>query len=260
MIGKAPTGSGKTLAFGIPIYEHFLKTRQARSVVYEEEPGVNPTALIISPTRELAHQLTNHLMELCSHASLFTPKIATVTGGLSLHKQQRLLKNADIIIGTPGRLWEIINGSPLTTYYQRIRYLVVDEADRLLSEGHFKDLAEILNVLDRHETKIEHQENGDVEVPLRQQRQTLVFSATFQKDLQEKLAGKSKPTSSNLMSKQESMEYLLKKLNFREDRPKFIDVNPDFQMAQGLREGLIECNGPEKASAAICRGSPTCAE
>ena len=49
-----------------------------------------------------------------------------------------------------------------------------------------------------------------------------------------------------LMDKNESMEYLLKKLNFREDKPKFIDANPISQMAEGLREGMVECAGTEK--------------
>ncbi|TIA45506.1 P-loop containing nucleoside triphosphate hydrolase protein, partial [Aureobasidium pullulans] len=118
----------------------------------------------------------------------------------------------------------------------------------LLSQGHFKELEEIINVLDRKDDfKAEEHEDEDEapEVVEEVERQTLVFSATFHKGLQHKLAGKAKP-GAGLMDKKESMEYLLKKLNFREEKPKFVDVNPISQMASGLKEGMVECGGTEK--------------
>ncbi|KAI9712815.1 MAG: ATP-dependent RNA helicase [Bogoriella megaspora] len=235
VIGKAVTGSGKTLAFGIPILESFMKQHKNREA---------PIALILSPTRELAHQLTDHISSLGSSGFTVEPSIATVTGGLSLQKQQRLLARADIVVGTPGRLWEVMSDfRGLIDRLKKIDFLVVDEADRLLSQGHFKEVEEILNALDR---KDEEGEPGKSQSkPMQNSRQTLVFSATFQRDLQQKLAGKSKPNG-DLMSKKESMEYLLQKLNFREPKPKFIDVNPVSQMAEGLNEGIIECAGTEK--------------
>ena len=251
VVGKASTGSGKTLAFGIPILEHYLFT--GKDKVTDEQPKGSerkhpPIALILSPTRELAHQLATHLTDLCSTISGTTPRIATITGGLSLQKQQRMLANADIIIGTPGRLWEIVrDGQGILSWLREIRFLVVDEADRLLSEGHFKEVEEILNSLDREdELTEEDQEQPSSRLSGKHQRQTLVFSATFQKELQQKLAGKGKPSGGGLMGKQESMKYLLKKLNFREEKPKFIDVNPVSQMASGLKEGIVECAGLEK--------------
>ncbi len=81
-------------------------------------------------------------------------------------------------------------------------------------------------------------------------RQTLVFSATFNKGLQQKLAGKGR---FDLMNETQSLEYLLKRLNFREEQPKFIDVNPVSQMAEGLKEGLVECGAMEK----VRRDCPT---
>lgn len=248
VIGKASTGSGKTLTFGIPILEHYLDTHKGCLSGSKADGPKTPAALILSPTRELAHQLSAHLTDLCPHDGSNSPRIVTLTGGLSMHKQQRLLYDADIIIGTPGRLWEVISGSTgLIKSLKQIRYLVVDEADRLLSEGHFKEVEEILNALDR-EVEGEDDEGSDAEATgqPKAKRQTLVFSATFQRDLQQKLAGKGKPYGSDLMSKQESMEYLLKKLNFRDDKPKFIDVDPVSQMARGLKEGIVECAGMEK--------------
>lgn len=256
VIGKAPTGSGKTLAFGIPIYEHYLKTVRGQVPSAEADGKARqqlPMALVLSPTRELAHQLSAHLTDLCSDPSSEQLSVATLTGGLSVHKQQRQIAYADIIVGTPGRLWEVISGSQnLIDCLRRIKFLVVDEADRLLGEGHFKELEEILNVLDqtREATSDEAERESDT-TDWKQQRQTLVFSATFQKDLQQKLAGKGKAAGSDLMGKRESLEYLLKKLNFRQEKPKFIDVNPISQMATGLKEGIVECAGTEKVGTII---------
>ncbi|KAI9765439.1 MAG: ATP-dependent RNA helicase [Geoglossum simile] len=260
VIGKASTGSGKTLAFGIPILEQFLEGQQkgprhtksgSDSVLHD------PIALILSPTRELAHQLTTHLNTLFDH-STFTqnnPSIATITGGLSLQKQKRMLSKADIVIGTPGRLWEVISeGKGMVAWLKRTKFLIVDEADRLLSEGHFKELEEILNVLelgnddDNGESNVvEDDKNRPFNTPKEPiSRQTLVFSATFHKGLQQKLSGKRGFVGGDLMGNKESMEYLLKKLRFREEKPKFVDVNPVGQMADRLKEGLVECAALEK--------------
>ncbi len=256
VIGKAPTGSGKTLAFGIPIYEHYLTTIRGglpSAEVEGKEQQQSPLALVLSPTRELAHQLSAHLTDLCSDPGSVQLSIATVTGGLSVHKQQRQIAHANVIIGTPGRLWEVISGSQdLIDSLRRIKFLVVDEADRLLSDGHFKEVEEILNALDRTiEATNDEGESISKTIDWKQQRQTLVFSATFQKGLQQKLAGKGKATGGDLMGKQESLQYLLKRLNFRDQKPKFIDVNPASQMATGLKEGIVECAGTEKVSTGL---------
>ncbi|KAJ6160696.1 ATP-dependent RNA helicase mak5 [Penicillium chermesinum] len=247
VVGKASTGSGKTLAFGIPILEYYLEKRPTEEDSKEKKPS-SPMALILSPTRELAHQLAKHIGDLRDNSPGLDARIALLTGGLSIQKQQRQLANADIVVGTPGRVWEILSsGQGLIRKMQRVQFLVVDEADRLLSEGHFKEVEEIIGALDRQE----HNDFPDVEEEAAAEddlssRQTLVFSATFHRDLQQKLAGKGRWTTGDLMDKKESMEYLLKKLNFREEKPKFIDVNPVQQMAEGLKEGIVECPAMEK--------------
>lgn len=227
-ICKAPTGSGKTLAFGIPIYECCIKSRTSGELFKSKVTTgakYNPIALIISPTRELAHQLADHLQQLGS-VSESSPRIATLTGGLSMHKQQRLLPNADIVIGTPGRLKEVMDGLPdLAKALREIKFLVLDEADRLLSSGRYQELEEILVALDRTKATDEGTSSEPDERLAEGKRQTLVFSATFEKDLQQKLAGKSK-FSGIEPGGQASMEYLLRKLHFREQKPKFIDINP----------------------------------
>ncbi|MCJ1356636.1 MAG: ATP-dependent RNA helicase [Icmadophila ericetorum] len=254
VIGKAVTGSGKTLAFGIPILEHYISTRREVSGTKSAKDGegqYHPIAMVLSPTRELAHQLSDHFTDLCLKIGDPSPRIVTITGGLFALKQQRLLQYADIIIGTPGRLWETIKeGQGVLQLVRKIKFLVVDEADRLLSEGHFKEVEEILNSLDKDTQGEGIEDDAAVafqnKQPRKAQRQTLVFSATFQRELQQKLAGKGRFSASSLMDTQESMEYLLKKLNFREEKPKFIDVNPVSQMASGLKEGILECGGTEK--------------
>ncbi|KAL6714332.1 ATP-dependent RNA helicase [Lecanora helva] len=243
-ICKAPTGSGKTLTFGIPICEYYYKSLQSTPGIAEVDkpPENSPFALILAPTRELARQLTNHLIRLGSASETNSPAIETVTGGLSIQKQQRRVAGADIVIGTPGRLWEIMqNSSDLTESLKSVKFLVLDEADRLFSSGHFQEMDEILNALDRS-----NDDDGfGAENLQTQRRQTLVFSATLQKDLQQKLAGKSKSSRGD-PTKEQSMEYLLKRLNFQDSKPKFIDVNPVSQMATGLKEGVVECAGTEK--------------
>jgi ATP-dependent RNA helicase DDX24/MAK5 len=281
VIGKASTGSGKTLAFAIPVVERWLELQETegggmsmdKKDGYDDRDDDNddssdddhfPTALVLSPTRELAHQITKHILALVGGMPA-PPRVCAVTGGLSIYKQQRQLAKADIVVGTPGRLWEVLsdNGDRgrLLERFKRIRFLVVDEADRLLSEGHFKEAEEILAALDR--VDVDEEEEGEGEAgesggqeegaddtandtrPRKPTRQTLVFSATFNKSLQQKLAGKGVKYD-DLMDGPQSMEYLLRKLNFRQQRPRFIDVNPVSQMAEGLREGMIECGAMEK--------------
>lgn len=254
VIGKAQTGSGKTLAFALPIVERWLELYQGDDATMrgqdEEENEVKkrrgPTAVILSPTRELAKQIGDHIKALCDGLPT-APYVCVVTGGLSIQKQQRQLEKADIVIGTPGRLWEVLDGDmKLQKEFHRIRFLVVDEADRLFKVGQFKEAELIIGALDGRDPEAdsddESEEDGDGP---RHTRQTLVFSATFDKDLQTKLAGKKRPSAQG--TDEEKMAYLMKCLKFR-GQPKFIDVNPVSQMADGLREGLIECGAMEKVS------------
>ncbi|KAK2736895.1 ATP-dependent RNA helicase [Myotisia sp. PD_48] len=252
VIGKAATGSGKTLAFGIPILQQYLNIYKPESVEDNpDKPTVSsekkPLALVLSPTRELAHQLVNHLKGLVNAAPNLNANIASVTGGLSVYKQQRLLVNADIIVGTPGRLWDVIGSTP--GFIQRlkfIRFLVVDEADRLLGEGHFKEVGDILSAIDRADGQDDAEEDSDDVEEKPESRQTLVFSATFHKGLQEKLARRGGSFRNNLLDAEQSMGYLLKKLRFKDEKPKFVDANPVSQMAERLKEGIVECAAMEK--------------
>lgn len=237
VIGKAQTGSGKTLAFGIPAVERWLESQdQGR-----ERKG--PMALVLSPTRELAKQLGDHIKALCDGLPS-APYVCVVTGGLSIQKQQRQLEKADIVIGTPGRLWEVLDGDmKLQNEFTKIQFLIVDEADRLFKAGQFKEAELIIGALDRPEDARSEDSDDEGQKGHVEKRQTLVFSATFDKDLQTKLAGKGRPSSTG--SDLEKMAYLMKCIKFH-TRPTFIDANPVTQMAEGLREGLVECGAMEK--------------
>ncbi|POR33839.1 ATP-dependent RNA helicase MAK5 [Tolypocladium paradoxum] len=248
VIGKAQTGSGKTLAFGIPIVEKWLEMYDGEGDEQRDEvKRQGPMAVVLSPTRELAKQLGDHVKALCDGLPT-APYVCVVTGGLSIHKQQRQLEKADIVIGTPGRLWEVLDGDmKLQDAYTHIKFLVVDEADRLFKVGQFKEAENIIGALDRRDPEAERGDAGDggEELP---PRQTLVFSATFDKDLQTKLAGRgrsSKGAGAAEGGDDDKMAYLMKCLHFRSE-PRFIDVNPVSRMAEGLKEGLIECGAMEK--------------
>ncbi|KAL2441093.1 ATP-dependent RNA helicase MAK5 [Exophiala dermatitidis] len=253
VIGKAVTGSGKTLAFGIPIFETWLAAENPRFKGPAKTKD-SLLALILAPTRELALQLNRHLNELCIGLEN-APRVCAVTGGLSVYKQQRQLSSADIVVATPGRLWEVMNDSAtnydtdaLVERLKKIQFLVVDEADRLLSEGHFKEVESILDALDRVVIDEDAPEAPPKQSP-KAHRQTLVFSATFHKGLQKKLTSKNKSgwrQSTELLDNQQSMEYLLRKLSFREEKPTFVDVNPASQMASALSESIVECPAKKK--------------
>lgn len=94
-------GSGKTLAFGIPIVQYLITAEK------EKEKPEGLTGLILAPTRELAIQVKDHIQNIAVFTDI---KVAAVVGGMSPQKQHRLLKQKpDIIVATPGRLWEIFS-------------------------------------------------------------------------------------------------------------------------------------------------------
>ena len=143
IMGKASTGSGKTLAYGIPILETLVKDRTASE---------RPVGLIFTPTRELAHQVTQHLQKVAG--AIYEKNqysIISLTGGLSIQKQERLLGykgSARIVVATPGRFLELIEKSKeFIKRFSQIDTLVLDEADRLLQDGHFDEFEKILKHL-----------------------------------------------------------------------------------------------------------------
>jgi ATP-dependent RNA helicase RhlE len=143
VLAKSPTGSGKTIAFGAPIADRI------------EANDRRPAALILAPTRELASQIVEDIRPLAHARAL---KIAAVYGGVGIVKQARAAAQAHIVVATPGRLEDLLQRGDLTL--DRVRILVLDEADRMLDMG-FKP------AVDR------------IVAQCPRDRQTLFFSATL---------------------------------------------------------------------------------
>lgn len=157
-IGRAQTGTGKTAAFLISVINDLLN-----HPVTEQRYRGEPRALILAPTRELALQIESDAQQLTKFSDL---KLVTLLGGVDFEKQKKMLDRAfvDIIVATPGRLIDFVDQKEV--WLDKIEFLVIDEADRLLDMGFIPSVKKII----RH-------------APLKEQRQTLMFSATFSYDV-----------------------------------------------------------------------------
>jgi superfamily II DNA/RNA helicase len=143
VIVKSPTGSGKTLAFGIPLVERINAT----------DP--RPSALVLAPTRELATQIVDDIRRIAHSRAL---RVTAVYGGVGLVKQAKEAAQSHVIVATPGRLEDLLNRRAFSL--DRIRMLILDEADRMLDMGFRPAIDRIVGACPR-------------------QRQTLLFSATL---------------------------------------------------------------------------------
>ncbi len=144
VLAASPTGSGKTLAFGIPMIERIAGA------------SAHPGALVLVPTRELASQIVDDLQPLARARKL---RIAAVYGGTSVTGQAKRAHGADVLVATPGRLYDLLERKLVSL--ASVRVLVLDEADRMLDMGFRPQVDRIL-----------------AQVP--QNRQTLLFSATLE--------------------------------------------------------------------------------
>ena len=150
MIGQAQTGTGKTAAFGIPALEKVDPTIQ------------NPQVLILSPTRELAIQVAEELNKMAQHTNI---QALPIYGGQDIGRQFRMLKkHPQVIVATPGRLMDHMERKSIA--FDQVKVVILDEADEMLNMGFVDDINKILTA-----------------VP--EERQTLLFSATMPKAIQE---------------------------------------------------------------------------
>lgn len=149
ILASAPTGTGKTAAFLLPAIQHLLDFPRRK-------PGPC-RVLVLTPTRELAMQVTAHAKALAAHTSL---SVETIIGGVN-HEEQRpaLTRTTDIVVATPGRLLEYIDNGEFES--DDIEVLVLDEADRMLDMGFIDDVTRITN-------------------EARYRQHTLLFSATLE--------------------------------------------------------------------------------
>jgi superfamily II DNA/RNA helicase len=147
LIGQARTGTGKTLGFGVPLLNRLDLPGAA---------GAAPQALVIAPTRELAVQVSG---DLAAAGVGLGARVVTIYGGRAYEPQvQALRRGADVVVGTPGRLLDLVQQGHLVLGVVRI--LVLDEADEMLDLGFLPDIEKLLGLLPA-------------------QRQTMLFSATM---------------------------------------------------------------------------------
>ena len=143
VIGQAQTGTGKTAAFALPILHNFQPQRHVQ-------------CLILAPTRELALQVSDSMTEYGKHLDV---RVLAVYGGQPYGPQiSKLNRGVDIVVGTPGRLLDLIERNALNI--KHVRTVVLDEADEMLNMGFIEDVEKILG-----------------ETP--PERQTALFSATL---------------------------------------------------------------------------------
>ncbi|KAK6776967.1 hypothetical protein RDI58_023684 [Solanum bulbocastanum] len=152
VLGLAQTGSGKTAAFALPILHRLA----------EDPYGVS--CLVVTPTRELAFQLAEQFRALGSCLNL---RCAVVVGGMDMITQTKtLMQRPHVVIATPGRIKVLIEQNPdIPPVFSRTKFLVLDEADRVLDVGFEEELRAIFQCLPKN-------------------RQTLLFSATMTSNLQ----------------------------------------------------------------------------
>jgi len=146
IVGSSATGSGKTLAFTLGIIEKL-------------EKGKGPQLLILTPTRELAVQITKVVRDLIKSYSL---KVTEVYGGVSIAPQIFNIPKSEVIVGTPGRILDHLERKTLDLF--NVKLLVLDEADRMSDMGFLPDVKEIIG-----------------QCPIK--RQTFLFSATISSDV-----------------------------------------------------------------------------
>ncbi|KAJ6844270.1 DEAD-box ATP-dependent RNA helicase 3, chloroplastic-like [Iris pallida] len=161
LIARAKTGTGKTLAFGIPVIKRLTEDDEQRNasrfnslLQIHARSGRLPRVLVLAPTRELAKQVENEIKESAPYLST-----VCVYGGVSYSIQQNALsRGVDVVVGTPGRIIDLVNSNSLQL--GEVEYLVLDEADQMLAVG-FEEDVEI--ILEKLPTK----------------RQSMLFSATM---------------------------------------------------------------------------------
>lgn len=159
LIGQAQTGTGKTAAFLITAIQSMLETPIPEKDRFASEPRV----LALAPTRELAMQIAKDAEQLCGYTG---HNVVTVVGGMNYDKQRDQLQNeiVDILVATPGRLIDFLGSQDV--FLDQLDILILDEADRMLDMGFIPDVKRIIR-----------------KCTPKEERQTLLFSATFNQDV-----------------------------------------------------------------------------
>ncbi|XP_036590923.1 ATP-dependent RNA helicase DDX24 [Trichosurus vulpecula] len=185
--------------------------------------------LVLTPTRELAVQVKHHVDAVAQFTGI---KTALLVGGMAPQKQQRMLgRRPEIVIATPGRLWELIKEQHHhLSNLKQLRCLVIDEADRMVERGHFVELSQLLEMLN------DSQYNP--------QRQTFVFSATLTL-VHQAPARVFQKKNAKKIDKTGKLDMLMQKIGMR-GKPKVIDLTRKEATVETLTETKIHCDKEEK--------------
>ncbi|XP_060117828.1 ATP-dependent RNA helicase DDX24 [Heteronotia binoei] len=185
--------------------------------------------LVLTPTRELAVQVKHHIDAVAKYTGV---KTALLVGGMASQKQQRVLKRKpEIVVATPGRLWELIQERhPHLSSLRQLRCLVIDEADRMVEKGHFLELSQLLEML-----------NDSYYNP---KRQTFVFSATLTLIHQTPVRVLQKKNAMKI-DRKTKLEMLMQKVGIK-SKPKVIDLTRKEATVETLTETRIHCDMEEK--------------
>ncbi|MDX2369675.1 MAG: DEAD/DEAH box helicase [Colwellia sp.] len=156
IMAAAQTGTGKTAGFTLPLLERLSKGGREESRVQSN----NVRALVLTPTRELAAQVSDSIATYGKYLNLHS---TVVFGGVKINPQMmRLRQGVDVLVATPGRLMDLCNQKAVR--FSQLEVLILDEADRMLDMGFIRDIKKIISLLPK-------------------QRQNLLFSATFSPDI-----------------------------------------------------------------------------
>lgn len=143
IIGQAKTGTGKTLGFGIPLLEVAIGPNEEGWDAMSPADQGKPQALVVLPTRELAKQVALELRNAAAHRTL---RIVDIYGGRAYEPQQEALtKGVEIVVGTPGRIIDLMKHGVLAL--SRVRTVVLDEADEMLDLGFLDDVEKTLSAV-----------------------------------------------------------------------------------------------------------------
>ncbi|KAF9412156.1 ATP-dependent RNA helicase dbp7 [Podila epigama] len=199
VIIQAETGSGKTLTYLLPIVNRLIEAETSPALDLESKRAIGTLAIIMTPTRELAKQILQVLETLLSMpASTVTGKKRShwivpgivIGGDKKKSEKARLRKGVNILVGTPGRLLDHLQNTQ-SFNVQSLRWLVLDEADRLLELGFEESMTAILKILDaRVKIAASVTSGNDTTKVWPQKRQTVLCSATLSDEVQ-RLAGTS---------------------------------------------------------------------
>ena len=227
LMGCAQTGTGKTCAFAVPIIQRLAKSEGKKGTI---------RALILTPTRELALQIYENV---CQYARYMPCSAAVIFGGVSQVPQvEAIERGVDILIATPGRLWDLM-GQKIVKL-DKAEFFVLDEADRMLDMGFFPDVKRIVKFLPK-------------------KRQTLLFSATIPAeiaDLAEKMLHEpehiSVTPSAKPADKIEQQLYFVEKQEKRE-------LLPDIIRQSNVHQAPSVRSSSRRRASLRCRFMKTCA-